>query len=256
MRNITIISVVLSSLILVGCQSKGLYYASEGHLGVDISGTGTAPTNISVDGSTREISIIPAKSDGSSHSVYGGLDTRLQYLKVPAGNKVSQNFATGEAAVCALYSKDPVALASYKSQCESINEAAPVKPVPAIEDYRDRTLAIVTHSKVGLDIHYGEGEAVGSNFGYKRLVAAAIPVMNSSEEVGSVYLDITVDSLTDESECKKTPEGEATKTPKTCLTGKGMKISQTIATGTAAKLMAIANSEKLISSNEQNNENN
>jgi hypothetical protein len=227
--------VIFALMLLTACQANKVYYASEGHIGVDISGSATVPTNYSVSGTSSELSIIPAKSDGSSHTIYGGFYANLKYLTLSGGNKIKQNFATGEAAVCALYSSNPTVLKAYKEQCRTMN---PVKnkSTPVVTEIRDNTLVVATRSVFGADLHYGDADSVGSNFGYKRLVAAAIPVITSAEELGSVYVDINVDSLTSKKDCKAKTEVEQ----KSCSLVGGMKISQTIATGDSAKLMAIA----------------
>ncbi|MBV1878462.1 MAG: hypothetical protein KUG79_12525 [Pseudomonadales bacterium] len=234
-------AIITAIILLSGCKANSLYYASQAHLGVDLSGNATAPTNFSVSGNTAELSIVPAKSDGSSHTLYGGLKANLKYLEFPAGNKIGQHFTTGEAAVCAIYIEHPKVLEHYKELCIKIDKVERPGAKAVVTKKRDLALVVANRSLIGLDVHFGEGESIGSNFGYKRLVLAAVPVTNSSHEVGSVYVDINVDSLTGKKDCEAKSEPEKI----LCSVEGGLKINQTIATGDAAKLMAIANRKGL-----------
>src|SRR5688500_2713359 len=84
--------------IACGCASqKRVIFTTQTAAGLDISGNGPIPTKVAFAYNRHELAFVPPKDDGTSHSIYGGLDADIRF-KIPPDYIIKQVFATGQAA--------------------------------------------------------------------------------------------------------------------------------------------------------------
>ena len=196
-----------AALLLSGCKSR-VVFATHSSIGLDASGTAEFPNRVSFSFYRYEAAIVPRKTDGQAHSVYGGLDADVTWF---SGHTIKQTFATGEAAKLATSE----GLRGSAAVASSVNKEAP--------------LIFFTGTTYGLLLSAGEKEmSPNLLLGYRRSEVAVIPVPDPSEEVRSVYADILINSSTN---------GRPTITTNFSVLG-GTRIRQSFATGRAAENLA------------------
>lgn len=206
---------ILSSLslgvLLTGCANR-LVFTTQTSLGLDVSGTAQVPNKVSLSYNRYEAAIVPRKTNGDAHSVYGGLDADISFIK---GSTIQQTFTTGEAAKLATGS----GTAPTNSSGTANTDAAP--------------LIFVTGTTFGLHLTAGEQElAPNLLMGYRRSEATVIPVPDAAQEVRPVYADILINTK-DNPSLGKT-NGTATPITTNFPAVSGTRIKQSFATGTAA----------------------
>ena len=166
----------LSAALLAGCANR-VIFTTQTSLGLDVSGTAQMPNKVSLSYNRFEGSIVPRKTNGEAHSVYGGLDADITFFN---GHTIKQTFATGKAAMIATgaQTKD----ADGKASKAVINDAP---------------LIFLTATTFGLHLAAGEKEmSPNMLLGFRRSEAAVIPVPDPAQEVRSVYADILINSTT------------------------------------------------------------
>jgi len=229
MRSRTVLACAcLLPLALAGCAGNHLYFGTGTSVGLDVSGTTQVPDHVSFAYRRSEIALVPERPDGSSHSVLGGIDSDVAFF---GDLKIKQVFATGEAA---------------KNVADRMNEstpaAGPAEDRPADDSRTERTsqrLVIVTGTTLGVELQYGQ-EALSPSLlvGYRRGEATVIAVDEQSQEVRSVYADISIDTTRADGAAASPVRIEARPT-----TVEGIRIVQRIATGEAAERLT-ANSRE------------
>lgn len=227
---------------LTGCGTGSrLIFTTQTAAGLDISGiNGTSP-KVALAYSRHELAFVPRKQDGSSHSVYGGLDADIRF-KIPPEYIIKQVFATGDAATNA--ANNGVGKSDGGPPATVITNAVNIGPKPYTGRLTDRidsfspigrpppsTLAFFTGTKFGLHVSYGREElSPNALIGYRRTEATLIPVPDPSQEVRPVYADLEINSTQHESTNK-------TESPKPSRLG-GVRIRQSFATGQAALIVS------------------
>lgn len=219
-----------------GCANESLFFATKTSVGIDISASNGSPrANIGYD--RTEAAIVPAKPDGSAHSVLGGLDADLSFNQV----RIKQIFATGKAADLA--AGDIIILAKNKQPPAGKALAAPAAPSTgpgAATPRLPQPIVFATDasfSLINIQIDNNGLPGSGSTL-YRRSEATLIPIKQGQDEVASVYADISIDTS---SKDENTPdsgyswiEREVGEHP-TRFSGFGVRIVQSFATGTAAE---------------------
>jgi len=205
---------LLLAAVLVGCgTNKRVLFATHSSLGLDVSGTAQMPNKVSLSYNRYEAAIIPRKTNGEPHSVYGGMDADIKFFE---GQTIKQTFATGKAAMLAT-----------GAGTNDVNKGTTKQDQNA--------LVFLTATTFGLHLAAGESQMSPSLLlGYRREEAAMIPVPDPAEEVRSVYADILINS--------------APKTDQPAITTNvsmlnGVRIKQSFATGRAAEALAGGNSD-------------
>ena len=200
---------------LAGC-AHNVYFTTSSSIGLDVSGTAQVPNKISFAFQRFEGAIVPNKSDGSAHSVLGKLEA--DPFTWFSGQKITQLFATGEAAINA-------AEAGVVSNAIPVNIAV-ANPVSPVYPGDDKSLVFVTRTTIGLDLSAGEPNiSPHLLLGYKRLETSAIPIPDPSREVRPVYANFLIDT-------------HSADTDGAVVGVKGVKIVQAFATGKAAVLLS------------------
>lgn len=164
----------LAGLLTAGCTSSALYFATETSGGLKVSGAQAAPTGVSLAYQRAEIALIPPKTDGTTHAVFGGVDHDYSWTD---GFLLAQTFATGRAAVIAAGGQP----ADTRAGQAGDNQAG--------------KLFFSTVTTFGLDLNLGAdlGASVPSLvLGFRRAEATVIPIKDPSREVNSVYADISI----------------------------------------------------------------
>lgn len=212
--------------VTAGCSSNSLYFGTETSSGLKVSGTQAAPTDVGLSYQRSEVALIPPKTDGSTHAVYGGVDHDFSWSD---GFLLTQTFATGDAAVLAAH-----------------NQAAPAPAAPKAGNNQNRKLFFSTGTTFGFDLNLGAdiGSSVPSLvLGFRRVEATVIPIKDPSMEVNSVYADISIAG--DSGGRLKTNGGKDTGTRRQDIgpdrlpaSPNGVRIRQTFATGDAAIAIA------------------
>jgi hypothetical protein len=212
MTRFAILTTILAAALATGCKTP-VVFTTHTSLGLDVSGTAQMPNKVSFSYNRFEGAIVPRKSNGEAHSVYGGMDADVNFF---AGHTIKQTFATGKAAMLAT-GADTTGV-NYTSL--NTNQAA---------------LVFVTATTFGLHLTAGE-QQMSPNLlmGYRRTEAAMIPVPDPGQEVRSVYADILINSSTNTN---------ATAITTNFSTLRGVRIKQSFATGRAAEALAATNSE-------------
>ena len=195
----------------VGCKSR-VVFTTQTSLGLDVSGTAQWPNKVSFSYNRFEGAIVPRKTNGEAHSVYGGMDADINFF---SGHTIKQTFATGKAAM--------------------LVSGADTNGVdfPGTESGgKDHPLVFLTATTFGLHLTAGEKEmSPNLLLGYRRSEAAVIPVPEPAQEVRSVYADILINSSTDTNATAITTNFSALR---------GVRIKQSFATGRAADALAAA----------------
>lgn len=205
---------ILGALLTGGCSNK-LVFATHTSLGLDVSGTAEVPDHVSFSYDREEAAIVPRKTDGEAHSVYGGLDSDISWWH---GSIIKQTFATGDAA--------RIATGSPAQAATNSTDSTSTKP-----------LVFVTGTTFGLHLSAGEGQVQPDLLlGYRRGEAAYIPVPDPNQEVRSVYADLLINT-------KSRPTTNQQDSPALTITtnfpsSSGVRIKQSFATGTAAENLA------------------
>jgi hypothetical protein len=213
-RKLLLFSLVACTLFGTGC-AKRLVFATQTSLGLDVSGTAQVPNKVSFSYNRFEGAIVPRKTNGEAHSVFGGMDADINFFD---SHTIKQTFATGKAAMIATGADEPT------------NE----KPT-VLATTNDHPLVFLTATTFGLHLTAGEGQAAPNMLlGYRRSEAVTIPVPDPAVEVRSVYADILINS-------SKQTNATAITTNFSSL--KGVLIKQSFATGRAAEALARNSSE-------------
>jgi hypothetical protein len=193
-------------LLLTGCKSRVLFM-TQTSLGLDVSGTANYPNKVSVSHDRYEVAIIPRKTNGEAHSVFGGLDADMTFFD---GHTIKQTFATGEAAKLAT--------------------GAAYEPPNGTANRGKEALLFYTGTSYGLVLSAGEQQmAPNLLMGYRRTEASIIPVPDPGQEVRSVYADLLINTSDD--------AGTSAITTNFSTLG-GVRIKQSFATGKAAEELA------------------
>lgn len=200
--------------ILAGCQTP-VAFNTHTSLGLDVSGTAQMPNKVSLSYNRFEGAIVPRKTDGEAHSVYGGMDADIKFFD---SHIIKQTFATGKAAMNA-------SEAVQKSDSQTNTHITDQDP-----------LVFVTATTFGLHLTAGE-QQMSPNLlmGYRRTEAALIPVPDPSQEVRSVYADLLINSSSN-------TNGNIITTNFSAL--HGVRIKQSFATGRAAEALALGDDVK------------
>jgi hypothetical protein len=196
---------------LAGCQSKNLFFATESRWGLNVAGSSTAPSSVSLDYHRGEVAVIPKNNAGSTFSVYGGSDNDFSWGN---GLALSQTFATGEAAV--------IATGGAKPDRTTLKQTGPV--------------FFATGTTFGLNLRLlaAESAAPGLIAGYRRDEMVIIPTGEGATEASPVYADISIIQLP-----SATPAGAAQRFPgREPVIAGGVRIKQQFATGAAALKVA------------------
>lgn len=215
---------VLSLLaVLTGCSNRVLF-TTQTSLGLDVSGTAQVPNKVSLSYNRYEAAIVPRKSDGDSHSIFGGMDADIGFFR---GSTIKQTFATGEAAKLAT---EPEPTASVTSTNQRPSGQGSKQP-----------LLFLTGTTFGLHLSAGEGElAPNLLMGYRRSEATVIPITPDETEVRSVFADILINS---KDKPATDPEGISSLITTNFPATSGVRIKQSFATGRAAENIAGQNDE-------------
>ncbi len=214
-----------------GCASESLFFSTKTSVGIDISATNGSPRgNIGYD--RTEAAIVPAKADGSAHSVLGGLDADLSLFDV----RIKQIFATGKAADLA---------ADHVGKATPGTNSAPADKAPATTEAAagkklGQPIVFATDASLSLlNIQIDNNGLPGSGSTlYRRSEATLIPIKPGQDEVASVYADISID--TSGKDQNKPDSGyswiekEVGEHP-TRFDRAGVRIVQSFATGSAAE---------------------
>ncbi len=206
----TIIPLLAAAVCLTaGCKDR-LVFVTHSSVGLDVSGTAQLPNKVSFSFERYEGAIVPRKTNGEAHSVYGGMDADMTWF---SGHSIKQTFATGEAAKIAAGGNRENRVRT------SIKDEAP--------------LIFLTATTYGLNLSVGE-QSMPPNLllGYRREEAAVIPVPDPAQEVRSVYADIHINTA-----------GKTNSVTTDFSTLGGVRIKQSFATGAAAETLAAKNSE-------------
>jgi hypothetical protein len=187
-----------------GCKSR-LVFVTHSSVGMDVSGTAQLPNKVSFSFERYEAAIVPRKTNGEAHSVYGGMDADMTWF---SGHAIKQTFATGEAAK----------LATGGTQGARVDSR--------VKD--EASLIFLTATTYGLNLSAGE-QSMPPNLllGYRREEAAVIPVPDPAQEVRSVYADIHINTA-----------GKTNPVTTNFSTLGGVRIKQSFATGAAAEALA------------------
>jgi hypothetical protein len=209
-RNFKCIIGALTLVLLLsipGCASKNVIFSTTSVIGLDVSGTGTGlPNHVSVAYDRGEMVYAP-RGNVLEPSVLGTLDSELTWFN---GVAIGETFATGNAARTVHGSK----VVSKKENLEP--------------------LLVLTGTRFGLNLDAGqEGlNAPSLLAGYKRFNLAVVPPKPDSDEIQSVYADISIHSSGIAG--KFEPDNPNLKDRQLSEDHGGVRIVQTIATGKAA----------------------
>jgi hypothetical protein len=200
-------TIILSTL-AIGCNTP-VVFTTHTSLGLDVSGTAQLPNKVSFSYNRFEGSIIPRKTNGEAHSVYGGMDADMSFF---SGQTIKQTFATGKAAMLATHADtDGITVGTTKPDRDA--------------------LVFLTSTTFGLHLTSGEQQmAPNLLLGYRRAESAMIPVPDPAQEVRSVYADILINTATDSKTAQITTNFSALR---------GVRIKQCFATGRAAEAKAL-----------------
>ncbi len=211
------------ALATAACGKKDLYFATSSNIGLDVAGDTVSPVQASFGFQRREVAQVPASKDGEAFSVYGNLDVDMRWF---GERLVRQTFATGEAAESA-------------AEVASAEEAGTmVEPEPLCTGRACIPLVFASHSVVGVHAVAGTAPQPASfSLGYKRVEATWIPTDSGAQRTRAVFGDISL-STCGFGDCQA-PAGATGSAPnaKATVTG-GVRLSQTIATGAAAVIVA------------------
>jgi hypothetical protein len=211
MRKIIIPLLAAAVCSTAGCANR-VVFVTHSSVGLDVSGTAQLPNKVSFSFERYEAAIVPRKTNGEAHSVFGGMDADMTWFR---GHTIKQTFATGEAARLA---------------------AGGTSDNPVNTTNRDTApLIFLTATTYGLNLSAGE-QSMSPNLllGYRRTEASVIPVPDSAQEVRSVYADILINSATNTDSSVITTNFSALA---------GVRIKQSFATGKAADALAKTNKE-------------
>ncbi len=210
-HKLLILCAISSALTFTGC-AKRLVFATQTSLGLDVSGTAQVPNKVSFSHNRYEAAIVPRKTNGEAHSVYGGLNADINFFD---GSTIQQTFATGKAAELATGSSD-----------------MPGK-LPETSNKNTDPLIFMTGTTFGLHLTAGETELAPSLLmGYRRSEATVIPVPDPAQEVRPVYADILIN--TKNRATQGNPSNGAQSITTEFPSGSGVRIKQSFATGAAA----------------------
>lgn len=174
MKKIIIPLFATALCLTMGCQSR-VIFTTQTSLGLDVSGTAQVPNKVSFSYNRFEGSIVPRKTNGEAHSVYGGLDADMSFFD---GSTIKQTFATGKAAMLAT---------------EASTNGVDFPGATTVN--KNSSLIFLTATTFGLHLTAGEKQMSPNLLrGYRRSEAAVIPVPDPSEEVRSVYADILINT--------------------------------------------------------------
>lgn len=202
--------------VLTGCHNH-VIFSTHTSAGLDVSGTAQYPDKVSFSYNRQEVAIVPRKTNGEAHSVFGGMDSDISFMN---GSVIKQTFATGDAAVLA--------------------SGGVTNPPVGTTDPSKAPLVFMTATTFGLHLTAGESQmSPNLLMGYRRAEAAMIPVPDSAQEVRPVYADILINT-------KSLKQKDGTTNPALALTTNfpsisGVRIKQSFATGRAAVNLAATN---------------
>lgn len=203
----TLLPLLAVALLTSGCANK-LVFTTKSSIGLDVSGTAEVPNKVSFSYNRQELSIVPRKSNGDAHSVYGGLDADIGFW---SGSVIKQTFATGIAADLASGGALPAAAAAATQNTET------------------DSLVFCTATTFGLHLSAGDGQVQPNMLmGYRRGEAAYIPVPDPAQEVRPVYADLLINTKDSDD-----PAARAVTTHFPSANS-GVRIKQSFATGQAA----------------------
>lgn len=146
-----------------GCKSR-VIFTTQTSMGLDVSGTAQMPNKVSFSYNRFEGAIVPRKTNGEAHSVYGGMDADMSFF---GGHTIKQTFATGKAAMLAT-----------RADTNGVD-------FPGGQSVAgDHPLIFLTATTFGLHLTVGEKEmSPNMLLGYRRSEAAVIPVPEPAQEV-------------------------------------------------------------------------
>jgi len=209
MRKQLAVAFAATLTLAAGCQSR-VVFTTHTSMGLDVSGTAQLPNKVSFSYNRFEAAIVPRKTNGEAHAVYGGMDADMKFF---GGHTIKQTFATGKAAMLATGS--PTDGVDFPGSRKVKGE---------------HPLVFLTATTFGLHLTAGEKEmSPNLLLGYRRSEAAVIPVPEPAQEVRSVYADILINSNSDTN---------ATSITTNFSSLRGVRIKQSFATGRAADALA------------------
>lgn len=198
-------------LLGTGCKSR-VVFMTQTSLGLDVSGTANYPNKVSLSFDRYEAAIIPRKTNGEAHSVFGGLDADMTFFH---GHAIKQTFATGEAAKLAT--------------------GAPRDGLAGTRKRDKDSLLFFTGTTYGLLLTAGEKQMSPNMLvGYRRTEASVIPIPDPGQEVRSVYADLHINTSEETNAFFVTTNFSALH---------GVRIKQSFATGKAAEALAAGSPE-------------
>jgi hypothetical protein len=205
MNKCSVVLMLAAISLAVGCKSNRLVFVTQSSIGMDVSGTAQLPNRVSFSFDRYEAAIVPRKTNGEAHSVFGGMDADMTWF---SGHAIKQTFATGEAAKLATGGER--------------------KDAPATSVKDTASLIFLTATTYGLNLSAGE-QSMPPNLllGYRRTEAAVIPVPDPAQKVRSVYADIHINTA-----------GKSSAVTTNFSTLGGVRIKQSFGTGTAAESLA------------------
>lgn len=218
MKTPLFIPIVLFPLLaLTGCNNR-LFFATETRAGLNVAGSVTSPTSISLDYHRGEVAYVPKNNQGTTYSVYGGSDLDFS---LGSSFALAQTFATGEAAI----------IAANVESTHPQNENKPART--ATKEPDGDPIYFGTGTTFGLNIRAGDGstQTPGMIVGYQRAEAVVIPTDPDEPETKSVYADISI---------VRSPETGTTgvEDAKKPRSNGGLRIRQSFGTGKAAVALA------------------
>jgi hypothetical protein len=169
MKNSTPVLLGLA-LALGGCSSSSLFVATETTGGLNVSAANGAP-NASLAYQRGELAVIPKNHQGTTDSVYGGLDH--DYSLGSDGFAISQTFATGQAA---------------------INASRGTSEQGAPGTAQNGTLYFATGTTFGLSLTTNDATTQSPSIlaGFRRGEGVYIPMDETKSETNSVYADVSI----------------------------------------------------------------
>ncbi|PHS39584.1 MAG: hypothetical protein COB07_05910 [Sulfurovum sp.] len=220
---ITLLSIII---FFQGCTPKeGLYFATGTGLNVEArSSADTIPT-LALGYKRYEFVRMP-KTDGKKYSIIGTVDNNISFWN---GSKISQKFATGQAAVRAAEAH----MSPIKKEENERKLASKAKKLSTSnKTKKSEVLFLSTSTVFGMDIELGADNVEQKvMLGFKRNEITHFPVNEEQDELNSVYTDILIDNRADN------------------LSDGNTIIKQSFATGIAAEILANKHADSLFIEN-------
>jgi len=199
--------------LLISCADRPILLTSS-QFAVHATGLKSeVPEKVTVGFDRSEFGWFP---HGEHTSVLGNYDTEYRY---PGAIAISELLVTGNAAAC------------------DDRLGSPTDDTPVL-DQSPLIVSTNTRTNLGAELGGSDGSAFSFNFGFKRAVLALFPRQppTSSEELPSTYSDIAVH--TGLGAARSIAEPRSIGKERRLTTPSGARITQTIATGSAAEKLA------------------